>query len=326
MENNKRNSKNCVIDHLLIQVPTAVKEDKVSKVLEMIRRKKGWDTINYIYILNGAEELVGVVSIKELLRAKDSTLMKEIMTRRPTGVSASAKQERAVVEAIHYNIKAVPILKAGTREFLGVVGTDKILNILHHEHVEDLLRFSGISKKHPTVDTSKFHPFKLVRLRLPWLLLGLVGGMIAAFLVSQFEPILQKELALVFFMPVVVYIGNAVSTQTQALLIRLLSSRRVRAKTFLKKELLVSLFLSLIAAIVISTFAGVWLQSVKITLIIGLAIIASTLAAVTIGITIPSVLYAAKKDPALGSGPFATAIQDISTLLIYFLIASLVLL
>jgi len=326
MENTKQSSKNCVIDHLLTQVPTVAKEDKVSRVLEMIRRKKDWDSINYIYVLNKAEELIGVVSIKELLRAKDRTLIKEIMARKPTGVSASAKQERAAVEAINYNIKAVPIFNVGSREFLGVVGTDKILNILHREHVEDLLRFSGISKKHPTVDTSKSHPFRLVRLRLPWLLLGLVGGMIGAFLVSRFGSILEKELALAFFMPVVVYIGNAVSTQTQALLIRLLSSRRVKAKTFLKKELIVSLLLALIAAIVISTFAGFWLQSIKVTFIIGLAIIVSTLAAVTIGITIPSVLYAAKKDPALGSGPFATAIQDVSTLLIYFLIASLVLL
>lgn len=310
----------------MTKVPIVTKEDKVGNVLAMIRKKRDWDTINYIYVLDDNKELIGVASIKELLRVNDSTLMKEIMTIKPTGVSALAVQEKAAVEAIHYNIKTVPILKAGTREFLGVVGADKILGILHHEHVEDLLRFSGISKKHPIVDTFKAHPFKLVRLRLPWLFLGLVGGMIAAFLVSQFESILQKELALAFFMPVVVYIGNAVSTQTQALLIRLLASRKVKIGQFLKKELLVSLFLAIISSIIVSIFAGIWLQSVRVTIIVGLAILGSTLAAVTIGIAIPSILYASKKDPALGSGPFATATQDISTLLIYFLIASLILL
>ena len=313
-----------VIDYLLTKVPVASAEDKVGDVIALVRRKKNWDTVNYVYVLDEAKRLIGVVSIKELIRAKDSVSLRKIMKRNPVGVSASTQQEQAAVLAIKQNIKAVPIFKTHSREFLGVVGTDKILNILHREHVEDLLRFSGILKKHPTIDTFKVNTFRLVRLRLPWLLLGLLGGMIAAFLVSQFELILKKELALAFFIPVVVYIGNAVSTQTQALLIRLLSAQQVKYLSFLKKELMVSCLLAIIAAVIIASFIGIWLQSIAMVLTVGLAILTSTLVAVTIGLSIPSVLYAAKKDPALGSGPFAAAIQDIATLLIYFLIASLI--
>jgi magnesium transporter len=316
--------KNGVINYLLTKVPTVSLSYNVGQCLDLIRRKKDWDTINYIYVLNKNKELVGVISVKELLKTKNGVSARKIMKHQPIGIPVSASQERAAVVAIQHNVKMVPIFKAGSREFLGVVGTDKILSILHHEHVEDLLRFSGISKDHPTIDTFKAPPTKLARLRLPWLLLGLIGGMISAFLVSQFGPLLKRVLALAFFIPVVVYIGNAVSTQTQALLIRSLASRKVKISSFLQKELLVSFLLAVTAAIVMSTFAGIWLRSVYIVLTLALAIIFSTLAAVMIGITIPSVLYAAKKDPALGSGPFATAIQDISTLLIYLLIASLI--
>jgi len=105
-------TKNGVIDYLLTNVPIAEKDDKIGKVVDSIRRKKNWDTINYVYVLDDKKELVGVISIKELLRAKNSLVCKEIMTKQPAGVSASVKQEKAAVVAIRYNIKAVPVFKS----------------------------------------------------------------------------------------------------------------------------------------------------------------------------------------------------------------------
>lgn len=324
MENKKIKSDE-VIDHLLTKVPKVSVDDKVSQVFDLLRNNSRWDTVNYIYVLDQLNKLVGVASIKELLRAKDSKLIKDIMVKNPVGVSASVHQERAAVIAIEKNIKAVPIFRTGTREFLGVVGTDDILGLLHQDHVEDLLRFSGIAKHHPTVDIFKAKPAALFKLRIPWLLIGLVGGMLASALVSKFEPTLSKEIALTFFIPVVVYISNAISIQTQALLIRLLASRQVKSWNFLKKEIFVSFFLALTASLVISIYAGMWLGSATVALIVGLAILTSTLVAVTISVAIPLALYKAKKDPALGSGPFSTAVQDISTLVIYLMIATLIL-
>jgi len=324
MKNQKNNSRDRVIDHLFTKVPAVAADETIEKVIELVRRVRNWDTVNYIYILKPDKTLEGVVSIKELLRAKNTDLIKKVMIKNPVGIFASAPQERAAVIAIEHNIKTVPVFKTGSREFLGVVGTDNILNILHREHVEKFLRFSGIGKDHPTVDIFKAKPLRMMKLRLPWLLIGLVGGMIASVLISKFEGILKREIALSFFIPVVVYISNAISIQAQALLIRLLASQKVKNLPFIKKEAFVSTLLGIVSAIIISIYAGIWLGSFKIALIVFLAIILSTLAAVLIAITIPLTLYAAKKDPALGSGPFSTAIQDVSTLLIYFLIASLV--
>ena len=294
----------------------------MGKTIELIRDKKHWDTINYIYVLDQSRNLIGVLSVKELMRNQNETLIKNIMKPDPAGIIVSPHHERAPIVAIQHNIKAVPVFKIGTREFIGVIGTDKILEILHRKHVENFLLFSGITKEHPTVDIFKARISRLVKLRLPWLIIGLIGGMIGATLVSWFEPTLEKEIATAFFIPVIVYISNAVSTQTQALLIRLLSSQKVKSLAFLNKEIVVSLALAMISALMIASFSFIWLQSVKVALAVGIAIVLSTLAAVLIAITIPSILYATKKDPALGSGPFATAIQDVVTLLIYLLIAT----
>lgn len=323
MAGTPQNSKR-VIDYLLTKVPVVAKDQAVKQVLDLIRSKKNWDTINYIYVLDEAKKLIGVVAIKELMRSKDTTLIKNIMKADPAGVSASSPQKKAAMTAIHYNIKAVPIFKTNSREFLGAVGTDKILEILHKEHVEDFLKLSGITKAHPTVDILKANPLHLFRVRLPWLLIGIIGGIIGVIILAQFEHILKKEIALSFFIPVVVYISNAIAIQSQALLIRRLASKIVNPQKFLIRELHVSIWLGVVSALIIASFAGFWLKSGLLALTVGLAIFASTVVAVAIAITIPLVLFAAKKDPVLGSGPFATSIQDISTILIYFLIASLI--
>lgn len=315
-----QNSKR-VVDYLLTQIPVTTSEKTVGEVLDLIRRKKNWESINYIYVLDAVKKLIGVVAIKELMRAKDDSLIENIMTRNPAGVTASSPQEKAAVTAIQYKIKAVPILKPHSREFLGIVGTDKILEILHKEHVEDFLKFSGIAKSHPTVDILKASSFKVLKVRLPWLLVGIVGGILSVFLVGQFEPVLKKAIALSFFIPVVVYISNAVALQSQALLIRKLASGEVKVWKFLRKEIYLSLWLGLISALIIFIFAGWWLNDWLIALTVGLSIFVSTVVAVIIATSTPLILYQAKKDPALGSGPFATSVQDITTLLIYFLIA-----
>lgn len=313
-----------VIDHLLTKVPVFSSENTVKECLDKIRRVNSWETVNYAYVLDDKKNLVGVISIKELLVAKDSDKLQAVMRHHPVGVEASVNQERAAVVAIKNNIKAVPVFKKGTREFLGVVGTDKILDILHHEHVEDMLRFSGIVKEHPTVDIFKVGFVKLFKMRILWLLIGLAGGVVATALVGQFEHVLKEELALSFFIPVVVYISNAVAIQSQILLIRLLSSQKTKNGVFLKRELIVSFLLAFTAALILYVYAYLWLGSVTIALAVGLAVLGSTLAAVLIAIAIPLLLYSMKKDPALGSGPMATAFQDVSTLLIYFLIASII--
>lgn len=315
-----------VIDHILTEVPKFKASDLVGNTIKAVRSFKKWDTINYIYVVDEDDKLEGVVSIKELVRASDTLKLGKIMTKNPVSVSPSADQEQVALVALRKNIKTVPVVQQRTKDFLGVIGTDDIINILNHGHVSKMFRMSGISKQHPTVDIFKISPWKLYKIRIPWLLIGLSGGIIATMLVGGFETTLRKEISLSFFIPVLVYISNAIAIQAQILLIRKLVDDNVKNLIFLKKELAVSITLALTSAFILCTYAYLWLRSFSLALTIGLAVLVSTIVAVIIATAIPLILFRMKKDPALGSGPMATAIQDISTLLIYFLIATVIIL
>ena len=325
MANKIKNSKRA-IDHLLTNVPIVTADQQIGKVVELIRGKKDWDTVNYIYVTDEHKNLVGVVSIKELLRAKNTLPIKQIMFKNPIGISASADQYRAAIVAIQNNIKMMPVFKTGTREFLGVVGSDTILQILHKKHTEEFLRFSGIVKDRLAADILKANAFLLVKMRLPWLFLGLAGGVIAAKVVGFFETALQEHLILAMFIPVIVYMSDAVGTQTETLLIRGVAvDNKMSLTKYFFREIAVGIMLAAVCAVGLGLVTYWWWQTTLFALILGTSMFLTIIAAVLIGVLIPIFLFKIHNDPAVGSGPFATVITDITSLIIYFSIATLLL-
>jgi magnesium transporter len=320
--NKDQKQNHSVVSHLLTKVPVAIATDSVGKVLELVRATKEWDSINYIYILDSGRKLVGVAGIKKLMHSENDQTMEEVMHRNPVAVHASSKPENAAMLAIQYNIKEVPVVSYDGQEFLGVIGPDKILQILHEKRVEHYLRFSGISSKHATVDFLKTNLLKLARIRLPWLLVGLLGGIIGVFLLGEFEGVLQRHIALSFFIPAVVYIANAIALQSQALMIRLIASGDTQSVVFIQRELVVSFLLAVFSGAILSTLCLLWLANVGIAMVVGLSVVISTLVAVLVATLTPLALHLVGKDPALGAGPFATSVQDVTTVLVYALTAS----
>lgn len=165
----------------------------------------------------------------------------------------------------------------------------------------------------------------LVRLRLPWLFVGLLGGVMATFLVSRFEEILSQNLSLVFFLPLIVYMGDAVGTQTETIFVRNMARGRVKVPIYIFKEFLLGLVFGAIFGFLIGLLANLWLGSKIFALTIGLAMFATVTTAPLVALLVPAILRREHKDPALGSGPFTTVLQDLTSLLIYFAIASLIL-
>lgn len=165
---------------------------------------------------------------------------------------------------------------------------------------------------------------QLLSLRLPWLIVGLLGGMLATRVAAYFETLLTSEVALAFFIPVIVYMSDAVGTQTETIYVRNLSKRQLNFWVYLAKELTLGLILGLIFGFAIGAFAFLWLEKYAVALVVGLAMFASIVTATVISLVIPSLLYRGHTDPAVGAGPFTTVIQDLISLLIYFLIATLI--
>lgn len=158
-----------------------------------------------------------------------------------------------------------------------------------------------------------------LRHRLPWLLIGLVGAMATALLIGAFDSRLEENVIVAFFVPAVVYMADAVGTQTETVLIRALSAG-VHPRTIVVRELLTGLVIGMVVGAVFSAFVVVGWGDERVALAVGLALLAACAIATLVAMALPSVFDRLGSDPAFGSGPLATVIQDLLSIAIYFAI------
>ncbi len=165
----------------------------------------------------------------------------------------------------------------------------------------------------------------LTRMRIPWLIVGLVGGFFVSFIVSRFEGALAQNIHLVFFLPFIVYMGDAVGTQTEIIYIRNLNKLQVSFMTYLLKEIAQGILLGLIFGTLIFTVSYFWLQSIETSITVGASMFLTMAVSPAVALIVPEILFKEHRDPALGAGPFTTILQDTIGILIYFAVASIVL-
>ncbi len=305
------------------QIPIVTVSATIGDARTVVQQQaKTLDTINYVYVVNSSQHLVGVFSIREIFIYTPQTEVQEIMETDLAVAHPYSDQERVAQLALKHNIKAIPII-AKTGELLGIVPSDHILAILEHEFTEDVLRSAGImshntSAKELITQSAK----KQIIKRLPWLILGLLGGIAAAFLVQSFDHVLKSQLILAAFIPAVVYMADATGGQAQTLFIRSITlDPNLKKPTYFLREMRVAFMLALILGILVGGFAFLWQGSVLLGLALATAIVSAVIIASVVGIFLPWMFMSLKLDPAISSGPFATVIRDITTLTLYFFIA-----
>lgn len=283
-------------------------------------------SVAYLYLVNEQEQVVSVASLHDILSHDASLPLQDIATAPVVKVSPHTDQEHVVATALGNNIKAVPVLDEDGRA-LGVVTADTIMRILHQEHLEDLQRLSGVvGVTNPDRATTAEQAIGArIRSRLPWLMLGLLGGLGAALVVSRFESILQDELLLAAFIPAVVYIADAVGAQTQLLFIRASSVQKLSLRDYLARELGSGLVIGGILALTIGCVTMLWFGIASVSLILATAIFLTVHFSVLVAILLPWTFARAGYDPAIASGPLATVIRDISSLGIYLAVATMLL-
>ena len=165
---------------------------------------------------------------------------------------------------------------------------------------------------------------QLVKVRLPWLIVGLFGGMIVTFIVSRFEVVLSNNLQLAFFIPIIVYLSDAVGTQTETIYVRNLSKFKDNFYKYLAKEIFVGGSLGIILGTLVGIASFLWLRSIETAFSVGLAMLINIVIAPIVAIIIPEILFKEKVDPALGGGPFTTIIQQAISLSVYFFVAMVI--
>lgn len=320
------NGNKTACDILTEKVPIAYTHQSIRHVEKMLLdQEANYETIDYIYILNKEEKLKGILSIKDLFRLPKGSLIDDVMTKKVVTVHPHTHREKIVAIALANNIKAIPVVDK-EKKFLGVVSNDVILSATHEELTEDLLKFEGITgqDKH-SLSVLRSSPSRLLKARLPWLIFGLLGGIFAAAVVGHFETLLAEEAALIGFIPLMVYMSDAVGSQSQTIYIRAIAMEKTFSNvTYFMKELtsgfLISVVLSILLGVAIS-----FLHAPHLGIILGTSLFFTILASVIIAIVTPAALIKLGKDPAVGSGPFATIIRDIMSILIYFSIANIML-
>lgn len=171
--------------------------------------------------------------------------------------------------------------------------------------------------------TARF--FELIKLRLPWLMIGLLGALVASVIVSRFETSLRENIALTFFIPVIAYMSDSIGNQTETIFIRALTDLQFNIAKYVFREAWVGASLGLVIGFLTGIFALILSGSSAVGVVVGLSLFLTMTAATVLACITPIILRSLGKDPAVGSGPFSTALQDVVSLTIYLAIAVVIL-
>lgn len=306
------------------KVPRVHSDATMGEVRTMLAKEaKNIETLHYVYVLDDSDKLTGVLSIRELFLHPSSARIGEVCRRKDLlSVHPVTHQERAAYMALRHGIKAVPVIDHD-HTFLGAIGSDRLLRILYKETHEDLLRRAGVHHRHPMFDSILTLPLHTSILhRLPWLLLGLVGGVFAAQVVSFFEHTLERNLIIAAFIPLIVYMSGAVGAQTVAFIIRDLAlDRKIPFLRYFLRQLFVVTVIGTVCALALFGLSMMLYGNMQVSAVLAVSLVAAVLSSLVTGLLIPILFSRFRADPANASGPVATIIQDILSLVIYFLIA-----
>lgn len=301
------------------RIPRARPDEPAGDVRDALADRR-FDSVAAVAVLDG-DRLVGLVMLEALLAAPSEAAVGSIMDPAPPVLMPDGDQERAAWAMVAAGESALAVEDA-RGAFVGLVPPERLLAVLLEEHRTDLARLGGYLAGTTQAREAAIEPVRR-RLwhRLPWLLLGLLGAMAATVLVGAFESQLEAKVLLAFFVPGVVYMADAVGTQTEALLIRGLSAGVPLARAA-RRELITGLALGAIVAAAFLPFAWLVWGDGQVAATVALALFAGCSIATLVAMLLPWAFHRLGHDPAFGSGPLATVIQDLLSIAIYLAIAS----
>jgi magnesium transporter len=283
------------------------------------------DYAGTVYVVDPLRRLVGQSPLQALLASPPDRPVREFMAAVPAVVTPETDQEHAATIAIRHRLAAVPVVDADGR-LLGILPPEALMEVLRAEHLEDLHRLAGVRRDDVMARQAiEGPPLRRARDRLPWLLIGLAGSALVTIVMALFESTLQSTVAVAFFVPGIVYLADAIGTQTEAAAVRGLSLVHEPLRQLVWGELRTGVLMGLTLAAI--ALPGVWLVSGEPSLAIAVAgaLLTAGAVATTVGLLLPWLLARFGRDPAYGSGPLATVVQDLLSILIYLTIVSLVL-
>ena len=291
-------------------------------VKEMRTQASEVTRVHSVYVVDNDNILLGRLSLKDLLVAEQKTKIKSIYKKNVDHVFDSDTAESVASTMQKYDLGAIPVINK-KKKLLGRITIDDIVDLIKEEAEEDYQLAAGILQDVDVDDSI----FELTRARLPWLIVGLIGGIGAAFVMGGFDEILLQHKILFYFTPLIAAMAGNVGVQSSAIIVQGLANDEIKGSinNRLFKETLLSILNGVILAGLLFLFIYFWKGEIDIALALSIALVAVVIVAGIIGTFIPLFLNKRGIDPAIATGPFITTSNDIFGILIYFMVAKLIL-
>jgi magnesium transporter len=304
------------------KVPVALMSDTIFEVEKYLKRKKAeLESINYIYLVDSKNILKGAVSIKEIFRQGKERQMSDFIVDELISVRPSVDGERVANLALKNNIKSVPVVDR-VGNFLGVVLSDTILGISYKEIQEDIALLAGVHSSENFKNFKELSVFSALKNRLPWLVIGMLGGFLMSKTITSFEGTLEENIIIASFIPLIVYMGAAVQTQIGYFIVRDLAfNPKINFLLYIWKQLRVVFLIGIFSSFILFSCAFLIYRDLLLVTILAVAMFLAILSSIITGVCIPFIFHRFKLDPASASGPIATILQDLISIIIYLLVA-----
>lgn len=291
------------------------------------------EIIYYMYVIDYAEKLKGVISIRDLLSANPSALVSEVMDDDLVMVNAETEQEDVANLMSKYDYMAIPVVN-DQQQIIGVVTVDDVMDVMEEEASEDMFKFAGSSED----ELNYTSPLQACRARLPWLFITLGTGFITSSILRNFMADFDQVIVLAFFVPVVMAMGGNAGIQSSTLVIRGMALNSFSGGDLFRRlmsEIASGALMGLACGLVVGIWAKFLISSDAVVsasfssfylaMTVGIAMMAAMTFAAMFGALVPIIFDHFKIDPAVASGPFVSSSNDIFALVIYYGVALMML-
>jgi len=288
---------------------------------EMRKQAEHVKQVHTIYVVNDNDILLGSMSLRRLLLIETNTPIKEIIKTDIISVNATEDDEDVANIMNKYDLIVLPVVNVDNK-LIGRITIDDVMDVVKEEAEKDYQMASGISEDVESSDSV----WTLTRARLPWLLIGMIGGLLGAKVIGIFD--LENNFELAFFIPLIAAMGGNVGVQSAAIVVQGLANDSLKMDNIFQKlikELGVGLLNGFICSIIMLGAAFGLGYSMELSLTVSLSLLAVIVFAAVFGTFIPLTLEKYKIDPALATGPFITTVNDVLGLFIYFWIGQAIL-
>jgi magnesium transporter len=290
-------------------------------IVELRRQAEDVEKVYNIYVVDELNKLVGLLSLKRVLFANPKMVISEIyQSKNVISVKTSDSDEEVAKIMEKYDLVAIPVVDFQNK-LVGRITLDDVVDIIKEEADKDFQLASGISER----IESNSSIWRISRARLPWLLIGMVGGIFSAQVISQFESGISLVPSLAFFIPLITATGGNVGVQSSALVVQSLAKGNDHFGSIMQKLLkegLVGLLNGILLSLLIYGIAFIFASS-TLGFVVSISLLVVVIFAAIIGTLIPLLLHKNNIDPALATGPFITTLNDVLGLFIYFTVGML---